>query len=411
MILENRTNTFPPALLVTLLLLALPFKRLLDFDLYLIHLNILELLALFIFLSLIWQTAQNGILKNCIGSLGWWGIAFILFATIFSMKNAVNQLFAVRFLLSVILLLTLLYYFVSNTKNARDLFATVSVFLISIAVLAVFAVLESGISILSGGQFTSSAGLLDARNEMTFFILPAYLIAFSFAASSGGSQKKYVFLSMLFLLAIVLSRGRAATWIAIATSIIAVFYFMKHRVLFAVAMIIFVVGAVLLLSLFDYFDIFHFLNDRYMSSFFNEYELNYGSLAARQLAISGAFSMIESNPVFGVGAGNFGLVILEHIPHLRENTINPHNTFLGLFAEIGPLGLLGFCMILVSGTLPLPKRKKQKTEVETVRDATTIALLGLIAHMLTFDAVTSPVLWILLAINISGTRILLRGNS
>src|SRR3989449_9457572 len=56
-----------------------------------------------------------------------------------------------------------------------------------------------------------------------------------------------------------------------------------------------------------------------------------------------------AHPIFGVGFGNFKLLwpkYFEEIdPEVRELDDGNHNTFLGLFAEVGLVGLIPYLMI------------------------------------------------------------------
>ena len=59
--------------------------------------------------------------------------------------------------------------------------------------------------------------------------------------------------------------------------------------------------------------------------------------------------MIEKNPLFGIGPGNFQNKYLEYQkyfpPYLEWSAPQPHNIFLAFWLESGLLGLAGFVII------------------------------------------------------------------
>jgi len=61
--------------------------------------------------------------------------------------------------------------------------------------------------------------------------------------------------------------------------------------------------------------------------------------------------MIERNPVFGIGPGNFQKTYLEYQkyfpPYLEWAVPQPHNLYLAFWLESGLSGLIGFIWLLV----------------------------------------------------------------
>jgi len=74
------------------------------------------------------------------------------------------------------------------------------------------------------------------------------------------------------------------------------------------------------------------------------------SLTSREMIWNSAGLMIEKNPLFGVGPGNFQEKYLEYQkyfpPYLEWSAPQPHNIFLAFWIESGLLGLLGFVGLL-----------------------------------------------------------------
>jgi O-antigen ligase len=70
-----------------------------------------------------------------------------------------------------------------------------------------------------------------------------------------------------------------------------------------------------------------------------------GSVLGRVSMSIDALSMWFSEPILGVGPGNFGLLDCDVNPK-RDGT-HPHNIFFGLLSELGLIGLLWFAAIVL----------------------------------------------------------------
>ena len=74
------------------------------------------------------------------------------------------------------------------------------------------------------------------------------------------------------------------------------------------------------------------------------------SLASRFTIWKSAGLMIENNPLFGIGPGNFQEKYLEYQkyfpPYLEWSVPQPHNIFLAFWLESGLVGLIGFVILL-----------------------------------------------------------------
>lgn len=76
------------------------------------------------------------------------------------------------------------------------------------------------------------------------------------------------------------------------------------------------------------------------------------SLASRTMIWRSAGLMIENNPLFGIGPGNFQEKYLEYQkyfpPYLEWSAPQPHNLFFAFWLQAGLIGLAGFVWILIS---------------------------------------------------------------
>lgn len=76
------------------------------------------------------------------------------------------------------------------------------------------------------------------------------------------------------------------------------------------------------------------------------YSYDYGSARSRVPMMKGAFSMIKSHPIFGVGINNFTEVSQNYDITFYGNPYPVHNIYLHIAAEIGIIGVFIFILII-----------------------------------------------------------------
>lgn len=129
-------------------------------------------------------------------------------------------------------------------------------------------------------------------------------------------------------------------WLAIAVALVGIFWLkykekLRRKYLFIMILIfISIIGAISL----GKFEQIKNLGDR-------------SSLASRVTIWKSAGLMIENNPIFGIGPGNFQEKYLEYQkyfpPYLEWSAPQPHNIFLAFWLESGLVGLAGFIWLLI----------------------------------------------------------------
>jgi O-antigen ligase len=96
------------------------------------------------------------------------------------------------------------------------------------------------------------------------------------------------------------------------------------------------------------------------------------SARARVLAYRSAMRMIARHPVVGVGLGNFPTIFLDYkMPLARfpknfmpgATGMEAHNTFISIWAETGPLGLVSFCALIAVALLHYGRICRRKPEM------------------------------------------------
>ncbi|RLI92387.1 MAG: hypothetical protein DRO89_02250 [Candidatus Altiarchaeales archaeon] len=79
-----------------------------------------------------------------------------------------------------------------------------------------------------------------------------------------------------------------------------------------------------------------------------------------------AINMVKTYPIFGIGAGNFGNLVLNYTPESLkqyvETGINIHNIFLQVASETGLIGLLVFITLIMKSFIDVIRLRKYKLE-------------------------------------------------
>jgi O-antigen ligase len=124
-----------------------------------------------------------------------------------------------------------------------------------------------------------------------------------------------------------------------------------------------------------------------------------------------AWRMAEDNPITGVGAGNFATRSIDYIiePGITYRTDrvidNPgvsHNTYLGVLAEFGIVGLALFLAILVFSIACMIRavhrfERNRDGPMEVIARGLLIALAGILASAFFISAESNKVVWLMMA--------------
>jgi len=148
-----------------------------------------------------------------------------------------------------------------------------------------------------------------------------------------------IFLSLLLILLNLFLTKSYGAWLAIVAALIAILWLKyrnisqkKYLAIFAIIILVFLAWASV---------------NKY-NSIVNSNERS--SLASRFAIWKSAGLMIENNPLFGIGPGNFNEKYLEYQkyfpPYLEWSAPQPHNVFLAFWLESGLVGLAGFLILL-----------------------------------------------------------------
>jgi O-antigen ligase len=128
-----------------------------------------------------------------------------------------------------------------------------------------------------------------------------------------------------------------------------------------------------------------------------------------------ATQMVADHPYLGVGAGNFEIVAPQYasrtlnLPYVHLVVDRPHvahNTYLGVLAELGIVGLVAFGVVVMT-ILLLTRRATRlfarisSPELELVSRGVLVSLLGLLAAFVFLSGQLEKELWLLLGLGVA----------
>jgi len=172
---------------------------------------------------------------------------------------------------------------------------------------------------------------------------------------TGKDRRARVFLILLLALAIfsiLFSLSRTAWFGMLVTMIVLSFFLIKKKIAFSLAMVVLLIAGIML-YLFN--SIVHTRIDLVLSdvSSYSQGQAN-TNVGARFLMWKAAFRMFLSNPLFGVGTGDYVLTMNRGIasgelPEFLHYFNQPHNMYLFALATNGLPGLAALLFVFYSG--------------------------------------------------------------
>jgi O-antigen ligase len=253
----------------------------------------------------------------------------------------------------------------------------------------------------------------DSPNQLAMFLAPAFLVGLKFGFEEPlrnvGGEKAELWKKILVIAGIVtimlnlyLTKSYGA-WLAIAATLGVIFWFKygkitakRYFVIFFIILMIFVGWAV-------------FFKLKYIQSSGNR-----SSLASREMIWKSAGLMVEKNPIFGIGPGNFQGTYLEYQkyfpPYLEWSVPQPHNIFLAFWLESGLFGFAGFVWLLVLFFRSNKKTRQWRGSLDTIRKRNfeaSLICLAIITYFLIHGIIDTTywrndmavIFWTVMAIN------------
>ncbi len=201
----------------------------------------------------------------------------------------------------------------------------------------------------------------DPNHAATFLTISFFAFGFFLLSESNLVKKvNYIFVMAISIFGIILTGSRGGlTGFIVGLIFLFIYYIRKNR-RFAVSLVI----------MFSLIILLFFQTD--LS--FNEGEFtnrilykiaNYDKgLDIRGSLSTSAFMMGNDHPLFGVGRGNFKLNSAPYFDEIDMTFIDdiPHNTFLGLYSEVGIIGLFLFMMPVWFTIVAIKKRYERNIQ-------------------------------------------------
>jgi O-antigen ligase len=190
-----------------------------------------------------------------------------------------------------------------------------------------------------------------------------------------------------------------AAWLAVVSSLIIVAIVKNKKISKSVIL----VSLIILLSI--------FISQWNTEKFANLKDFTRSSFESRIMIWKSAGKILDDNPLWGIGPGNFQEKYLEYQqhfpPYLEWAVPQPHNLYLAFWLQAGLLGLAGFLILIIKwlqGLLTCVKKQKS-SKVAAV-------LLGIMLYILIHGLADTPywkndlamIFWIIFALGINILR-------
>jgi len=399
-------------LLVGLLVLALPWYRVVALDVGPISLSVVDVVIIVGgFLHFVSILQRHALRKP--PPLVVIGGGLLFFGALGSLAATHNVAVSSQALASLLLKVVMMWLIVDAIENMRDLQRMIVLYIVASVAIAIPAIWQQVTNVMGGMPLESVAGTFRARNEMVTYIVPGFLMALALMMTPRGSRyraKVFGVAAVLCFSAVVLCRGRAGVFIAAVLGVLVLF--LRSRQIGSRARVIgIVVGAGILLAaigigvaFLDGGAISKLVNRYSIESVVGEAENERGSTFTRLLVMDGLLRAWSKSPYIGIGFGTFK----ERSPDYIEmgllgrnvDVIQPHNTYLGLLAEAGPFALGGLLLLVIQGVGVLRRYHSSSDSEQRLRIAVGMGFAAISLNLFTFDGLTRYVFWILLGLSL-----------
>lgn len=331
--------------LIFVILFLLPFYRSLEIFIGGVGVSLIDFLILLAApASLLFISNKRRVSKSLAVALSGLILAVVMSA-IFNGLESHQVIYTISLGIKFVLLIEIL----TAIRTDRERLTAMSVIAVSAGIVATLSIFQQLFSIGATGEIVSVAGTYSARNEMLHFAVPALFFTLFFSLTS---KYKYIYMVIFAvqLISIFSSRGRIGLFIASFGSLF-LYYLIEGfswnkglRLLLFVTFIIFIGYEIFSPVIADF-------KYRYLESMFAESSEERGSAFIRTVVTQGLWNAWLDSPFFGIGPGSFLHKSNQYVDFISSDFVQPHNTYLGLLAETGVLGLISFVSMPVSAIL------------------------------------------------------------
>ncbi len=233
------------------------------------------------------------------------------------------------------------------------------------------------------------------HNPFAGFLLFALPLSYAFLLYADNARKRWIFLviTAFLTLAFVLTHSRGA-WISfVVPFLLLLFYTMRDRknisrILGIVALLIVITSA----GWWGLNEVKHYQAERLSAATDTEVTVRYSIETAEENAYiarlhfwDGAQKIFTDHPVAGTGLDTYKIVYRQYLEDIRYYTIDPHNLYLKMFAELGVVGgsvfiwFIGIVFfVIVAGVRTIKSIEKKSDKALMLGLAG--GLLGSLAH-------------------------------
>jgi len=310
--------------------------------------NVLELLIAALFLVWIFNKQKKYIIHNTSYTISVSLILIGLVLSVIANGNYYSGFGAIKGWFVVPLIFAIIFY---DTLKREEI-------LLRKSLLALF---FSGVAVSAIGIVYEFLGVLtydnrlkifwDSPNQLAMFLAVPFLIGilrfdleeFRELCSRKGKVEPWLMSRAVGVALIALNllfTFSYGAWFAIAAAILVIFWLKYRNISQKKYLVISILILAILLGLASIYKYKSIANSGERSSF-----------ASRLTIWKSAGLMIQNNPLFGIGPGNFQEKYLEYqkyfSSYLEWSAPHPHNVFLAFWLESGFVGLIGFIILLI----------------------------------------------------------------
>ena len=327
---------------------------------YLTFLLALPPIFLFLYTKFKAETSQDSLRKSGADK----GLFIFLIVTFLSLFFTVYFHATLTEFFKVLVYLALFYIVLNSVESEKDITIVLNSILSLSFVLSLFGILANigfrlklsspFFDFLSRNGFTQAgrvASTLQYSNTFAAFIIIPFFISFSYFITQKNLWKKilYLVLSLIFLIAFVLTESRGAL-VAFVIAILIYILFLKGKdKKFSLISFAILIGAILIVVLIKkdiFIPIFRSFADRIkvMFSFFQgKWE---ESLGDRVIMVKDSFRILKDKPFLGTGDGTYQYVYAEYRTIYFFSKF-PHSIFFQILDELGILGGVAFLYMII----------------------------------------------------------------
>lgn len=314
----------------------------------------------------------------------------VLFFSILTINNFINQTVLYDKIINIPFLLNLLIFIVLCNYTLIDkniILKGLLVFSLSTFILSMLFLLGLGQASLLEGRF-SIFGMNENRLGLSASVSILILFSVVFENKLVLNKRRYIYIILMpFLLLLLLQSASRSAFISLILGL-GIYFFYNERLKHIYKIVIFLMLLFFILIIWEYFLKDSFIISRMLES------INDGDLSGRDLIWGEIFKIVADNPIIGVGENGYAQKMISFSDF---EVPSPHNVFIEVFCYTGFVGLtifVVFCKTIYRKAIKIKVSKKELLSF--------VLLIPIAINLLSGQLFDVKLLWVLLAFISSG---------